>query len=296
MKPRQIIAGATYIITRRTTQQLFLLRPSAAINGAIRYCLGLAQRRSKVKIHAIIFMSNHYHIVVTDVDGKLPIFTEELHKLIARCLNCKHERWENFWAGAAQTSHVELATREAILEKIVYTLANPTEALLVSHGPEWPGVRLFRKGKYKVSKPTFFFRTKDEGGTLPQSLKLVLSAPDIGVHEKRADDVVQRAVTAREKVLREQAYAEGKTFLGAAKVKAQKIYHSSSGSTPHRGLSPQVAARDKWRRIEVLARNADFVKEHAERRKEFVAGKRDVVFPAGTYRLVKQFGARCAEA
>ena len=297
MKPRAILPGTTYLITRRTTQRLFLLRPSTEINAALRYCMALAQKRaSGIKIHAVTFMSNHYHIVCTDTEGNLPVFTEELHKLIARCLNCRHGRWENFWAAAAQTSHVQLLSSKDVLDKIVYTLANPTEALLVSHGNQWPGVRLYRKGRYVAKKPKFFFRSKDEGGKLPESLHLELSAPAIGVHEKLADDVVKNATSAREKRLRDEANTAGNRFLGAKGVLNQKIYSAPQAPAPRRRLSPGVASKDKWRRIEALAANMEFVRAHAEARKAFIAGDRDVIFPAGTYRFERQFGVCCADA
>lgn len=297
MKPRPISPGSTYLITRRTTQRLFLLRPSTEINAALRYCMALAQKRAGgIEIHAVLFMSNHYHIVLTDTKGHLPVFTEELHKLIARCLNCHHGRWENFWAAGAQTSHVQLTSSEDVLDKIVYTLTNPTEALLVSHGTQWPGIRLFRKGTYVAKKPKFFFRTKDEGDKLPKSLDLELSAPTIGVHENLADDVIQKAASAREKVLRDKANAAGKRFLGAKGVLKQKIYNSPQAPAPRRNLSPSVAGADKWRRIEALAANAAFARDHEDSRKDFIAGNREAIFPFGTYRFARQFGACCAEA
>lgn len=297
MKPRAICPGKSYLITRRTTQRLFLLRPSIEINAALRYCMALAQRRARgILVHAVTFMSNHYHIVLTDSEGTLPVFTEELNKQIARCLNCYHGRWENFWAAGKQTSHVELKSSEDVLKKIVYTLANPTEALLVSHGNQWPGIRLFRKGAYLAKRPKFFFRSEDEGGALPRALHLELSAPAVGVQAQLADDVVQKATTCREKRLRDQAIALGKKFLGASRVLRQKIFSAPKAPAPRRGLSPRVASADKWRRIEALAANAAFVRDHARAREDFIAGDRKVVFPAGSYRFVRQFGARCAEA
>lgn len=298
MKPRAIFKGTTYLVTRRTTQRLFLLRPGPKVNAALRYCLALAQAHAKgILIHAATFMSNHYHIVLTDMNGNLPAFTEHLHKLISKCLNRLHGRWENFWAGGgAQTSQVKLISSEDVLAKIAYTLANPTEALLVSHGPQWPGIRLFRKGTYLAKRPDFFFRTKEEGGAQPETIDLVLTAPDIGVHENLTDELVNKTASAREKRLRDAANAAGKKFLGATGVKNQKIYSSPRVPAKRRGLSPQVASADKWRRMEALAADRDFAREHAAARKDFIGGNRDAVFPVGTYRFARQFGACCADA
>ncbi len=295
MKPRQIIKGTTYLLTRRTTQGLFLLRPSKEVNACIRYCVAIAQRRSEVELHWVVFLSNHYHIGVTDTEGRIPEFTEELNKLLARSLNCHRGRWENFWSGGDQTSQVTLASDFEVMAKLVYSLANPTKALLVSHGNKWPGVRLFHANKYRAKKPAFFFRNEEDGGKLPDSLDLTLTPPPIGVREDLCDDVVQRAVSAREKQLRDRAKAARKKFMGAAAVKAQNIYGSPKRPAEKRGISPRLACRDKWRRIEILAQLDTFVADYRAKLKEFVGGAKDVLFPAGTYLMTRQFGARCEE-
>ena len=295
VKPRQILKGTTYLLTRRTTQRMFLLRPSKAVNACIRYCLALAQRRSGVAVHSVVFLSNHYHIIVTDTEGQLPVFTEELNKLLARSLNCHHGRWENFFSAGDQTSQVALATEHDVMAKTVYLLANPTQAMLVSHGPDWPGVRIFRKGEYRAVKPGFFFRSEEAGGKLPQKVMLTLSPPPIGVQDTHCDDVVQKAVSAREQQLRERASLKRHRFLGAKAVKAQSIYRSPKTPAPKRGMSPRLACRDKWRRIEILGRLASFVSDYLEKRAAFIRGLVDVVFPAGTYYMARQFGVRCEQ-
>src|SRR5690606_39257733 len=122
------------------------------------------------------------------------------------------------------------------------------------------------------------------------------TAAPIGVDEKLADDLVQKAASAREKRLRDAANAAGKSFLGAKRVLSQKIHSAPRAPAPRRGLSPMVASIDKWRREEALAANKEFASEHAAAREDFIAGNRDAVFPAGTYRFARQFGACCAEA
>ena len=251
----------------------------------------------------MVFLSNHYHLVVTDVSGTLPEFTEELNKLIGRALNHFHGRREHFW-NSDQVSQVRLLSPATVLDKTTYALANPTKALLVSHGNKWPGVRLFRKGDYVAKKPKFFFRSKDAGGELPDTAILKLTAPPIGVDERRADDAVQKATSAREKLLRDAANAANKKFKGSAAVKIQNIYGSPRKPLPAHRLSPQIACRDPEVRIAALAAIKEFVFDHAERRKDFLSKvKKDsldkvksVLFPRGTYKMVKQFGARCAEA
>ena len=87
MRPRQILPGATYLVTRRCTQRQFLLTPTTRQHvQAFAYCLAYAAIKTGVYIHAVIVMGNHYHIVVTDPHGVLPVFAELLNKLVAKCI------------------------------------------------------------------------------------------------------------------------------------------------------------------------------------------------------------------
>lgn len=302
MDPRPIIPGTTYLVTRRTTQQLFLMVPNREINACIRYCMAVAQRRAPVEIHCAIVLSNHYHLVVTDIDGRLPEFTEEFNKLVGSALNRYHGRRENFWASGVQVNQVQLATPATVLRKIVYSLVNPTKALLVSHGSKWPGIRLYRKGKLVAKKPKFFFRSEEIGGELPDTLPLIITAPPIGVDPRKTDEVVTKAVGLQEKLLRNEAKAAGKTFMGAAKVKAQKntsspkTTESKNKSKEKRKIIPRVACGDSVLLREILAALTLFVSAHKKQRAALVEGSKKVLFPFGTYKMVRHFGANCDES
>ena len=93
--PRPVIAGETLMITRRCTQRQFLLRPSSAVNGIIGYCLAAAAERYGLRLHAFCAMSNHLHIVATDVLGNAPEFCRWFFEFTAKCLNVHWGRWEN---------------------------------------------------------------------------------------------------------------------------------------------------------------------------------------------------------
>ncbi len=239
-------------------------------------------------------MSNHFHIVVTDEKGTLPTFTEELNKNLAKSLNCLHTRRENLWSGGEQTNHLLLADEDAVLRETVYALANPTKAGLVAHGGEWPGVRLFLKGKYQAKKPPFFFRFETNGGALPDKLDLVITSPPIGAHEKITDALVKAAVTKEEKGLRDARYMSGKGFMGAAKIKNQEIDGSPSGPGARRAICPRVACKDVALRIQILLSYREFAEDYKAKREQFAGGDHSVMFPFGTYRMVHFYGANCA--
>jgi len=57
-----------------------MLKPSARTNELVRYCLALAAKQTDVLLHAVCFLSNHWHGVVTDPLARLPEFLERFHR------------------------------------------------------------------------------------------------------------------------------------------------------------------------------------------------------------------------
>jgi REP element-mobilizing transposase RayT len=293
MNARQIIPGATYLVTRRCTHRQFLLVPRGKCRQIFHYCLAYAVERTGVEVHAVVVMSNHYHLVVTDPSGVLPVFVECLNKMVAKCMNAALGRWENFWA-SEQASYVRLLDDDAVIDKVAYTLCNPVAAALVKKGKNWPGIRFARPGAYPVHRPEGFFR---EEGCMPKSLVLTLVTPSLGELSRRdAQDRIDEAVVQLEEKVRGQVLAEGRTFLGARAVMRQDPFDSPATREPRRGLSPRVATRNKWLRIEALTRCAEFLRQYREALATWCAENRDAVFPVGTYLMRHRHRVRCAEA
>ena len=109
--PRQILPGTCYLITRRCFQRSLLLRPDATTNQIFEFCLAYASGRFGVEIHAYCAMSNHYHLVLTDVEGRLPEFMHWMNVYIAKMLNARWGRTESFWAPGSYNS-VQLGNEE----------------------------------------------------------------------------------------------------------------------------------------------------------------------------------------
>ncbi len=114
--PRRIVPGETYLITRRCYQRTFRLRPCVQTNQIFLYCLAFAAERTGVVVHATCVMSNHHHMVVTDMHGVLPNFLRELHRLTAKAMNASQGQWENLWA-AEPCNVVRLVTDQDIEDK-----------------------------------------------------------------------------------------------------------------------------------------------------------------------------------
>lgn len=287
---RPIYPGLTHMITRRVTQRIYLLRPSPVVDNIVLYSIAVAARKYGMQLHSITVMSNHYHIVLTDPFGLLPDFERWCNSIIARALNAHYGRWENFWS-TEQSSHVQLVNAEDIVGKMVYAITNPVAAGLVSHGEKWPGIRMFSPGVRKISRPASFF---DKAGELPEVVELEIVAPPLGLSSHQAYRLIRESVADKEAEIRAAFKAEGRSFLGAARVLAQKPFESPTTVEPRRELSPRVACRDKWHRIEILQRNKTFLAEYRGALSAWKRRIKDVLFPYGTFLMAQRFGVAIA--
>jgi REP element-mobilizing transposase RayT len=292
--PRQVLPGTTYLVTRRCAQRQFLLTPSPVTNQVFLYVLAVAARRFGVRVHAYCVLSNHFHLVVTDPQARLPAFEQYLDSLVARALNASLGRFESFWAPQSYSA-VTLPTPESIVEKAAYVLANPVAAGLIQYGRDWPGLwsapQQIDAGPVEVRRPTFFFRT--EGG-LPETAELELVTPPGFDSPADFRDRLTQALAILEEQASRLLASEGRGFLGHRRVLAQKpTGRPASGQGP-RKLNPRVAGRDKWKRVEALSRLAEFRDAYRKAWDALRQGLRDVLFPAGTYWLRVVQGVRCA--
>ena len=291
--PRQILPGTTYLVTRRCSERRFFLRPSKRTNDIFGFILAVAARRHGIRVHAYCVLSNHFHLVVTDPTAKLPLFHRDLDGLVARAVNCSLGRWESFWDPDSYSA-VRLQTPDDILQKMIYVLANPVAAGLVRHGREWPGLwsdpRQIGGAPLTVERPKEFFR-KD--GPLPASVELQLRRPPGFESDESFVAGLTQGLIAAENHAAAELGREGRAFLGVARVLAQKPRARPSPGEPRRTLTPRVACRNKWGRIEALLRLAEFVRAHREALGAWRAGVRDALFPAGTWLMRVQHAAPC---
>jgi REP element-mobilizing transposase RayT len=223
---------------------MFFLRPSAQTNQIVTYCLALAAHIANVEVHAVCAMSNHWHLVVTDRDGRLPEFLRWAHQLIAKCINASLGRLENMWS-AEDTSVVELVDDATVLEKIAYVIANPTAAGLVNVPGRWPGVLTTRLGqRLSAKRPDVFFR-KD--GEMPERIELRCTRPDIfrGLSAREVDLELAELVARQVRQARDALRRAGRTFLGAKSVLKLAMSRAAYTDEARRTLRPRVAGKGR---------------------------------------------------
>ena len=268
-----------------------MLQPDAFTLEVFAYVLAVAAERTGVLVHAICVMANHYHAVVTDPFGRIAEFYHYLHEFTSKALNAKRGRWENMWA-CTETSRVSLEDRAAVIDKITYTLTNPVSSHVLAHARKWPGLRRWwNEGPLEVQRPSVFFRKN--GPTPPTATLTLVPPPQLASEPDGGVALMTRTLSERETWLRAEARKKGRKYVGLKNIKAQKWWESPTTFATRRGLSPRVATRDKWRRIEALARNKQFEADHAEARKQWLAGDRLVLWPAGTYLMRVRHNVPC---
>ncbi|MBL0275683.1 MAG: transposase [Anaeromyxobacter sp.] len=289
--PRQILPGRTYLVTRRCLLRHFFLRPSAVVNQVVAYVLALAAERYQVQVHAYCVLSNHLHLVVTDPHARLPAFQQFLCSFVARALNAHLGRWEYFWAPCTYSA-VVLGSPEDVIAKAAYTLANPVAAGLVRAAHLWPGLWSAPDTigtTIRVKRPDHFF---DREGLLPEHVDLALEVPTGFSSTEEFRDRLRAELSRQEEAARAQIPA----FLGVTRVRTQSPFARPRPGEPRRRLSPRVAARDKWKRIELLQQLESFLSDYWEALRVWREGKVEPVFPAGTYLMRVAHGVACASA
>jgi REP element-mobilizing transposase RayT len=283
------------LITRRSTQRQFLLRPDKETNNAYLYCLIEAAQRFSVELVMMCAMSNHHHLVIFDREGRYPQFLEHFHKMFARSQNALRGRWENFWA-SGQTSVVRLVDPEDVLNEVVYVATNPVKDDLVERVHHWPGANgygaLIQARRLTAERPLHFFRAI---GPMPRSVAITLEVPKELGDERSFLEALKSRVEAFEEQRAIERRSTGRTVLGRRGVLRQSWRSVPTSFAVHRGLNPRIAARNVWSRIEALVRNRWFVRAYQQARAAWLDGQ-EAVFPPGTYWLRRFAGVPIAEA
>jgi REP element-mobilizing transposase RayT len=291
--PRRLLAGTTYLVTRRCLDRQFLLRPSKAVNQIFGFLLAVAARRFDIDIHACCVMSNHFHLVLTDRKAQLPAFHRFLDSLVARSMNALLGRRDYFWASASYSA-VAIQGPHDIVDKAAYVLANPVAAGLVRRGRHWPGLWLAPEPltRREFERPSHFFRP--HGATaLADRASVQLVAPPGFDSVEEFTRAVASAQVAREAQAEVELRAAGRTVRGATAVLAQKPLARPRRKEPLGGLNPRVASKDKKRRTQALADLVEFLAAYRLAFARWRTGALDVLFPHGTYLMRVLHGASC---
>ena len=297
--------GALVEITCRTIQGRLLLRPSAGMNDLIRGVLARAARLAGLAVHAPVFLSNHYHLLVSVVDSQqLAKFMNYLNSNLAREAG-RLVRWrEKFWGRRFQA--VIVSDEEAAqVARLSYILAQGVKEGLVGSPFDWPGVHCAQaltegtaiSGRWHDR--TLESKARRRGLALePQAFveqeELQLTPlpcwKSLSPEEYRAR--VQQLIEAIETDARLQQEETGKAPLGAAAVCRQNPHHQPNRIK--KGPAPLVHAVAPAVRRSLRKAYFAFHEAYRYAANRLRAGATDFEFPVGAFppRLPIRLAAR----
>ena len=291
-RPYLIYPHASYRITFRCAQRRCLLTPSDDVNLAIGFWLAFTLARHGLLLHSFCIMSNHIHLDVTDPLGNIIAFTRDFKAVGARMLNSMRGRWESFWApGRGGRARVVRAYDAA--HGMAYTITNPVAAGLVASPKAWPGListpedvlAAAHAGRsWEFKRPTFF-RTEEQGGSVPPVATLTLSPHPLAGDDAQgfAKDVAKRVRDIVGDKVAEIRNAGGR-FAGAAAVLRTSPERIPTTHAPRRTLNPRWACKDPKLRRQLLALDRQQQEAYRDARSGWLNGE-PAVFPFGTYQL-----------
>jgi putative transposase len=284
------------MVTRRTVQRTFLLRPDPQIQQIYLYCIAVFAARYDIAVHVPVLMSTHEHLMVTDTRGELPSFVRDLHRTVALCVKALYG-WKGPVWDHQRTSVVKLATPEATVETAAYMIANPVTAGLVPTAAEWPGVTIaaaqLGRARWTIARPPVYFSRTN--GLWPESATLELATPtQLSSTQEAARALIAAQVKHAEDLAASELRSRGLKFLGSAAATQCSPFERAKGIEPTKRLNPTFAVGNRQReaRLNALAGLHVFRQAYREALVHWRDGVRDIAFPPGTWQMVRLHGAR----
>ena len=287
------------MLTRRVSNRAFLFNPDGRreIDQLFLYALAIVAAKHGILIHAACVMSNHIHLVVTDVRGVLPQFLKDFHQYFA--LSVKAFRgWTTHVFDKRQTGVQHLRTGKAIIKAIAYVIANGVSCFGVRYSKDWPGfVTLpedIGRRTYRVRRPNHYYRASNPQWT--DEVVLDIDMPEMLLDEyggELARERIAKAVKELEHRAWQKAKEEGIAFLGPKRV--LRIPHTARASSfePFGALNPTfMAAGDPEAAAAAVAEKRAFEAAYRDALCRWQARDRRVLFPPGTWWMCVHHGAR----
>lgn len=295
-QPRLVLTGSTVMVTRRTLRRHHLFRPDPAIRQLYLYTLAVCARKFGVLVHSITLMSTHEHLVVTDVQGRLPDFLQRLHRLVSLATKVLR-KWEGPTWDHERSSVVRLLTEQAMIEKLAYVMANPVKAGLVHRAKDWPGItvlpRELGRRTFVIQRPEGFF--DPENPKWPDQVDLTLTLPpalERSYGPEAIRNVVAEELDRQERLARQEVEARGWRVLGSQRIRRLSPYRRASSFEPLRGRNPTFAVGRGQRKVffQAVAELRGFRRAYRDALEQWRAGIRSVVFPQGTWWMCRAHG------
>lgn len=281
-------------VTTRTQHGRLLLTPRPDLNEIVLGVLGRAQRLYGARVCALVFLSNHAHLLLRVDDARqLADFMRYVNSNLAREVARLVDWHDAVWSRRYQAIVVS-EEEEAQVTRLTYLLAHGVKENLVAHPADWPGVQSVRALSEGGSLFGYWFDRTSEyfahrGGEDFDRLRyatretLVLSPlpcwEDTPEEERRAR-VARLVEEIVERYARERAERRVEP-LGVRKILRQKAHDLPL--RPKQSPAPHfhTATREAWAALRAAYRA--FLGAFRLAAQRLRAGEREVPFPLGCF-------------
>lgn len=289
---------STYFLSRKIINDEWRLSPySDEIEKLLIYALGAFAIFYRIRLHAVVLMANHIHIVFTDLDGRHSDFQERFFSYTSRFLNLLLYGRRNgpFWAPKSERDTLPILTPHALLNRIAYTISNPVHHGVVREHERYVGfattVESFQKPLYPRRPSTLPTATEMPGRTtlrmwVPECFEAYCPTTDDFVA------LLKRRVRAYERMWAEQMESDNRIFDEEQPCKMYDVYRRRKAAAamkldlrPHTRTrsAPRFVADDRRVAAEYFDYLATWRAKYILARKAKLEGQYDVEFPPGTY-------------
>ena len=307
-RPQRVLPGQLVFADRVSLEHRFMLRPDRQMRELFFYLLGVFARVHGLRIHAVVLMSTHYHLLFTDVWGRRGDFFRDFHSMLAKAVQAYRGTRSHVF-DKSPTSQPECVTAQAGVEAMAYVITNPTEAGICEDPTKWPGLftRVEDAGRRRVERFAKPRKLRREDGTYVSFLAAE-RWPDfvdleqeplceaLGVDPEVCVALVRQEVAARIAMKRDEQKKSGRRFVGVLHALRQRVTKTAASWWLPQTVDGKIRPRVKAGRGQGIARARAIIRlfafwdAHDDARQCILAGETDVVFPAGTFRWHRLFG------
>ena len=286
--------GALVEVTCRTVQGRFLLSPTDDLRPIVLGILARAQRLYSVDVHAFVFLSNHYHLLLSVENARqLSCFMNYLNSNLAREAGRLHGWREKFW-GRRYQAIVVSEEEAAQIDRLRYILSHGCKEGLVARPQEWPGahcVKALVEGQ--DLRGLWFDRTKEYAARArgQEFERLEYATPEtirlgpLPCWRHLAGEIYRSRVSELVKQIESETahrYArEGTQPLGVTAILAQNPHDRPPRSK--KAWAPAFHAATQAARKQLVEAYGWFQSAYREAAKKLLAGDLSACFPEGSF-------------
>ena len=317
--PRQIEPSMTFFVTVRAVSRSHRFVPKPVVVESLDFALKAtaAKYAGKIALHEYEFLSNHFHLLGTDVDGCLPDFMRDLNALVSKQLNALRGTRGTNIEKDYNLVVVNMTTGDRAIEHAVYILANAVQAHLVERTSEWQAPNSFTleygqpvaaerpeaglwSGKVAHAERDASKRSKRAAyagkSTVPKRVEFELVRPPVrlDLSDRQLRELIRKKVAKIEDDLIDERKHQGRRVAGWNTVVSRRYSDIPAKHEEFFGVRPTHSADDAEALAAARRRRVRFLADYREALREYLAGVKEVVFPFGTWLMRRIFKASCA--